>query len=273
MNKKLIVSDIDGTLLRSDKTISNLTQLKIKHYIEEGHGFAIATGRMHPAGKIVTQQLDYDGFLISCNGAVVKHLKTDEVIQAIALEKSMVEEVVNECRKYDAYFHLYTIDTIYAEKEMHLAKIYADDMSLLPDRFKFEVCFMNNLDKIIENNAIYKIGIYSEVAEYFQALKNHFRDYDTIEACVSLETSFDIMAKGVNKATGIKALESYYHIDRENVIAFGDNENDVDMIEYAGIGVAMENATDLLKEKADFVTKKNDEDGIVFALEKFLENK
>lgn len=81
--KKLIVSDIDGTLLRSDKHVSNTTKDKITQLIGEGHLFAIATGRMHGAGKIITQELDYDGFLISCNGAVVKHLKTGEVIQAI----------------------------------------------------------------------------------------------------------------------------------------------------------------------------------------------
>lgn len=70
--RKLIVSDIDGTLLKSDKHISENTKQRVLKAIEDGHIFAIATGRMHGAGKIITEELDYDGFLISCNGAVVK---------------------------------------------------------------------------------------------------------------------------------------------------------------------------------------------------------
>ena len=78
------------------------------------------------------------------------------------------------------------------------------------------------------------------------------------------------MAKGVTKATGIEAIRAYYDIPLEHVIAFGDNENDMDMISYAGIGVAMGNAMEELKAAADFVTVTNDEDGLVYALDRLL---
>lgn len=268
--KKLIVSDIDGTLLRTDKTISDKTKSKIFELIEAGNIFAIATGRMHGAGRIVTQKLDYDGYLISCNGACVKHLKTGEVIQAIELDKELARKVIDICRKHDAYFHLYDMDVIYAEKREHLAKKYAEGMDKLPESIKFEVRFIEDAIEIAESTSIYKIGLFSENPDTFEAVMKELKELDGIETCKSLTTSFDVMARGVTKATGIEAIRRHYDIPIEDVIAFGDNENDIDMISYAGIGVAMQNGTEELKSVADFVTKSNDEDGLVYAFEMLM---
>lgn len=268
--KKLIVSDIDGTLLRSDKHVSNTTKDKITQLIGEGHLFAIATGRMHGAGKIITQELDYDGFLISCNGAVVKHLKTGEVIQAIELEPSLAAMVTKVCEKYKAYYHLYDIETIYASANKHLAGMYAKGMAKLPEAYQFTVMFPEHLPPLVGTIPIYKIGLYHEDPATFEAIMTELKVIEGLETCKSLETSFDVMAKGVSKATGIEAIRSHFGIPIEDVIAFGDNENDIDMISYAGVGVAMSNATDELKAVANFVTMSNDEDGLVYALEKLI---
>lgn len=270
MMKKLIVSDIDGTLLRSDKTISETTKNKIFQLIEQGHLFAIATGRMHGAGRIITKDLDYDGFLISCNGAVVKHLKTGEIIQAIELPRHLAIEVVKVCKKHDAYFHLYDNDVIYSEKNMHLAQKYADGMKNLPEAYHFKVEFHDDLLSIVEKVPIYKIGLWSEHPETFEAVMAEIKEIEGLETCKSLETSFDVMAKGVTKATGIEAIRSHYDIPLEDVIAFGDNENDMDMISYAGVGVAMSNATEALKKVANYIAKSNDEDGLMHALEELI---
>ncbi|GAU77694.1 Cof-type HAD-IIB family hydrolase [Fusibacter sp. 3D3] len=269
-HKKLIVSDIDGTLLRSDKTISEKTQNKIFDLIHQGHLFAIATGRMHSAGRIITKDLDYDGFLISCNGAVVKHLKTGEVIQAIEIPKPLAREVVRICQKHDAYFHLYESDVIHAEKNMNLAQKYAEGMKKLPETFHFKVAFHPDLMPLVDNITIYKIGLWSENPEVFEAVMSEIKEIEGLETCKSLETSFDVMAKGVSKATGIEAIRSYYGIPIEDVLAFGDNENDMDMIQYAGVGVAMSNATEALKAVANYIAMSNDEDGLLHALEDLI---
>ncbi|MBF4694005.1 Cof-type HAD-IIB family hydrolase [Fusibacter ferrireducens] len=269
-NKKLIVSDIDGTLLRSDKTISEKTRHKIFDLIEQGHLFAIATGRMHNAGRIVTMDLDYDGFLISCNGAVVKHLKTGEVIQAIEIPKALVKEVVSICHKYDAYFHLYDSDMIYSEKNMNLAHKYAEGMKKLPNAYHFKVAFHSDLMPLVDDVTVYKIGLWSEKPEIFETIMSEIKKIEGLETCKSLETSFDVMAKGVTKATGIEAIRAHYDIPLEDVLAFGDNENDMDMIQYAGVGVAMSNATAELKAVANYIAKSNDEDGLRLALEDLI---
>lgn len=270
MEKKLLVSDIDGTLLRSDKTLSETTKHRILELIEEGHAFAIATGRMHGAGRLVTRLLDYNGFLISCNGAVVKHLKTGEVIQAVKMDKAIVRQVAEVCRKYDAYFHFYDMNAIYAEKRMHLAEKFFNQMRELPEEFHFEVHFEKDILANLDAIDVYKVGIYSEEPETFQTIIDEVNKLSGIQTCKSLETSFDVMAEGVSKALGIKAIQEYYGLSREQVISFGDNENDTEMIEYAGIGVAMANATEPLKAIADFITKSNDEDGVVYAINKFI---
>lgn len=268
--RKLIVSDIDGTLLRSDKHVSEKTKSKIFELIDAGHVFAIATGRMHGAGKIITREVDYDGYLISCNGAVVKHLKTGEVIQAIELDARLAAEVVKVCEAYGAYYHLYDIEAIYASANQHLAQKYADGMAKLPEALHFKVEFPSNLPAMVGKMAIYKIGLYHEVPETFTAIMKALKGIEGLETCMSLDTSFDVMAKGVTKATGIEAIRRHYEIPLEDVIAFGDNENDIDMISYAGVGVAMENATEALKAVANFVTVSNDDDGLVYALERLL---
>ncbi len=270
MTKKLIVSDIDGTLLRSDKKISEATATAIFDYIDRGHVFAIATGRMHGAGRLVTQMLDYDGFLISCNGAVVKHLKTGEVIQAVEMDKQTVRDITAICRAHDAYFHFYSIEAIYAEKVMHLAKKFYDQMRALPKAYHFDVCFMPDILEGLDDRAVYKVGVYSDDPERFEAVMTAINALDGIQTCKSLETSFDVMAKGVSKALGIQAIQKYYDIPVADVISFGDNENDTEMVTYAGIGVAMANGTEALKRVADFVTVSNDDDGLVHALKKFI---
>jgi len=268
--RKLIVSDIDGTLVRTDKTISIETKQKIFKLIEEGHIFAIATGRMHDAGRIITKDLDYDGFLISCNGAVVKHLKTHEVIQAIELPVELARQVVKICKENDAYFHLYGIDAIYGEKNIHLAGKYADSMNNLPESYRFKIEFHEDVTPLLGTVPIYKIGLWSESPEIFEALIEQINAIEGLETCKSLSTSFDVMAKGVTKATGIEAIREHYDIPIQDVIAFGDNENDMDMIAYAGVGVAMENATEALKEIADYIAGSNDEDGLRLALEELI---
>lgn len=268
--KKLIVSDIDGTLLRSDKHISFVTKQRIFDLIYKGHIFAIATGRMHGAGKIITTELDYDGFLISCNGAVVKHLKTGEVIQAIELAPELAKQVVDVCEQYGAYYHLYDIEAIYASRYANLAQKYAEGMPALPEGYHFTVAFPEDLPAMVGQVPIYKIGLYHEDPETFSAVMKTLQKIEGLETCKSLDTSFDVMAKGVTKATGIEAIRAYYDIPLEHVIAFGDNENDMDMISYAGIGVAMGNAMEELKAAADFVTVTNDEDGLVYALDRLL---
>lgn len=272
MKQRLIVSDIDGTLLRSDKTISPQTKAKIFDLIDEGHLFAIATGRMHGSGRIITQDLNYDGFLISCNGAYVKHLVTGEVIQAIAIDKGLVRQVVAICKKHKNYFHLYDSHLIVAEERKHLSKRFADNMNNLPEDFRFEVAFVEDVETMIDQMTVYKIGLYSEVEDDFQKAMDEINALGKLETCKSLTTSFDVNAKGVTKAKGIEAIRDHYNIPLENVIALGDNENDLDMIRYAGVGVAMANATDEVKKEANFITKTNDEDGLLYALETLIKD-
>ena len=190
--KKLIVSDIDGTLLKSDKHISERTKARVLQAIDEGHIFAIATGRMHGAGKIITTELDYDGFLISCNGAVVKHLKTGEIISAIQLDDALVKAVAEVCDRYGAYYHLYDVENIYASGNQHLAQKYAEGMAKLPEHLKFGVAFPDDIMDLIGKVPVYKVGLYHEDPDQFHAIMEALKGIDGLQTCKSLDTSFEI---------------------------------------------------------------------------------
>jgi len=264
--KRLIISDVDGTLLTSNGVISDTTKQKLKALMAKGHPFAIATGRMHAAGKIITKQLDYDGYLISCNGAVVKHLKTGDVIHAKAISQESLRKAIEVCREYDVYFHLYDSDNIYTNRLEHLSKRYHDKMASLPEAYRFNIEVIEDFEDILKT-PIYKMGVYHEDKAVFTALKSAINALGLFETSQSITTSFDINGYGVNKAVGIEALRQHFDIATKDVIAFGDNENDIEMIKYAGTGVAMGNATDSLKAVADLLTTDHDHEGIVRALE------
>jgi hypothetical protein len=263
---KLIASDIDGTLLRSDRTISETTKQALRRWMEKGNVFAIATGRMFEAGRLVTYDFDYDGYLIACNGGVVKHLKTGEILASNAMDKDIVDEILTICKTYDAYVNMYDLSTIYATRNTNLALKFGNMMQALPKAYHFDIKVQPDLRPIAKEIDVYKLGVFSENAETFLALQKVLQSLGGIEACLSMATSLDITAKGVTKATGIEAIRTHYGISIADVIAFGDHENDQDMIRYAGTGVAMGNATDGLKSISDFITLPNDEDGIPYAL-------
>lgn len=264
---KLIVSDIDGTLLNSAKHITDKTKAKILEMIASGHLFAIATGRMHAAGRTISKEIDYNGFLISCNGAMVKHLKTGELIQAIEVPPAVISKVIEICEAHGAVYFLYSIETIYASAYKHLAKQYYDNMSKLPEDLRFEVVFPENIADLVGKIPVYKVAMAHEDKALFYKTIDAIKAIGNLSAVKSLDSLFDVMAEGVSKATGIEAIRAHYNLPIEDVIAFGDNENDIDMIRYAGVGVAMSNATEELKAVANFITLSNDEDGIVHAIE------
>jgi len=265
--RKLIISDVDGTLLTTKSEVSPATKEKLFKMMAEGHHFAIATGRMHGAAKIVTEQLDYDGYLISCNGAVVKHLKTGETIFAKAMCPENLRKAIAVCREHDVYFHLYDNENMYANRLDHIAKRYHEKMASLPEEYRFNIEIIQDFEKVLMR-PVYKMGVFHEDINVFLSLKKAINALGLFETSQSLATSFDINSSGVNKATGIDVLREHLVISVKDVIAFGDNENDIEMIKYAGTGIAMANAVDSLKSVANVVTADNDSDGIALALEK-----
>lgn len=273
MKRFLILSDIDGTLINKQREIGAETKRAIERCLELGHRFALATGRMHDAGRIVTQDLPYDGFLISCNGAYAQHLLTGEVLYSKPLNPESVRAITDICHRHGVYYHLYTPHIIVTEHRSMIAQRYADDMKTLAREFRFEVRFVDSkeeLDAVAGELVVHKVGFWTADREQMKAITAEIAELGAFATCQSYATSFDVMAPGVSKALAIDALCAHYGIERAAVIAFGDNDNDVDMVRHAGHGVAMGDGSDALRAVADEITATSDEDGIALVLNRLF---
>ena len=268
---RLVVTDIDGTLLNSEKKITKAMHDGIHEMIDRGIKFVVATGRVFSAGKWPYVDLGIDGPLITCNGALIKDTGTGEIIYSRPLDLVLARKVSEICARHNVYFHYYSETCIHSERYDFIMKQYAELSKVLPESKKVptEVLAHYN-DYLDRGEKLYKIGIYCDDGEASDRLIKEVMGIEGLACYKSLSNSFDVMAEGVSKADAIAQLNAYYNIPREETIASGDNENDIDMIKYAGLGVAMGNAIEAAKAVADYVTTTNDEDGLLKVIQEFI---
>ncbi|WP_186576660.1 Cof-type HAD-IIB family hydrolase [Aquibacillus kalidii] len=267
-NKHLIALDLDGTLLTDNKVISERTKRTVLKAKEEGHIVIIATGRPHRASIEYYHELGLDTPMVNFNGALIHH-PTDKKWEALhsPLPLRTAKQIIQTCYDFD-------VKNIFAEIK--------DDMFF--DRYDEEL--MEIFHATAEDHPIKVGSLKNELNEdptsilihprnnHIQALREHL---DTKHSTVIEHRKWgapwnviEIVRKGMSKAVGLERIAHYYHIPQENIIAFGDEDNDYEMIEYAGVGVAMSNGIDELKAKANHITATNEQDGIGIFLEEYL---
>jgi Cof subfamily protein (haloacid dehalogenase superfamily) len=268
---RLVVTDIDGTLLNEEKKISKATHDGIHAIMDKGVKFVVATGRVYSAAKWPYIDLGINGPLITCNGALIKDTGTGEIIYERPLDAELARRVSKICSRYDVYFHYYTEETIHSERYDFILKRFAELSKNLPEEKKVPTEIIESYDGFLDRGqTLYKIGIYCDEGETSAKMMKEIMALDGIACYKSLASSFDVMAEGVSKADAIAQLNKYYDIPREETIASGDNENDIEMIKYAGLGVAMANAVEAAKDVADYITTSNEEDGLLKVLKEFI---
>ena len=264
MEYKLVAVDMDGTLLTPQLEISKNTVETINKVIEKGTMFILSTGRMYLAAMSFAMLLQLDVPMITCNGALIKCSKTGKIYDEKIIPRSYSLEIIKYCDDYGLSVSIYREDDIFIKKDsqnldIHMQLDHAkpqvvDDFNTLLDGSIIKIMFSSsnkrNLDK------------------YTRILNELYKD--KLNFYFSLPHFVEIVHKDANKRNALQDLAHKFNIKREEIIAIGDNFNDMDMIEYAGLGVAMGNAPKYLKDAADFVTHSNDEDGVRHVLERFV---
>lgn len=274
---KAIVLDIDGTLLNTGKIISEKTKQALIAAQEKGIKVILASGRPTTGMLELAEQLEmtkYEGFLVSYNGARVTDCLTKEVLfnQAMSIETG--QAILEHLKKFDV------IPMIDKEDYLYVNDVYSGMLDLPDGAFniiEYEARGGNFKLSEIDDLAAFatfpinKILIAAQ-PEYLQKIAPalHAPFDEIVTAAFSAPFYFEFTDKGIDKAKALHTVFPEMGIHSENIIAFGDGHNDRSIIEYAGIGVAMGNAVDALKEIADDVTLSCDEDGIAAGLEKYL---
>lgn len=264
---KLIVSDMDGTLLNDQKQVSEHTKKAIHKLEDQGAKFTLATGRIYPAAKIYAHDLGITSPLICCNGAVIIDPVTDQVLYGSPLSKEVGLKVIEICEAYGVYYHLYDKNTIYSTRMEKAIAYYAEFSKLLPETYRIQTEIVPSACEVFDKTVIYKIGVYYDNSERALEMRKALEEIPGASGFKSLDTMFDVLMKDTNKGTALRHLCHLLGVPIKEVVAFGDNENDLEMLQTAGYGIAMGNAEDFVKDIADHVADTNEADGVRQAIE------
>lgn len=267
MNYQMLVLDIDGTLTTSEKKISPATLEALLEIQKKGCKVVLASGRPTAGIRSFARELcleEFGNYILSFNGARIINCKTNQVIYEKTLPASVIpalyEEAVNNglgllSYENDTAIAGTRVDT-YMEREARLngipLKKAEDFVSYLS--FPVNKCLMT--------------GEPDDLVQIEQRLKKKFRGLLNIYR--SEPFFLEIMPQHVDKADSLQKLLNSLGLTNEQMICCGDGFNDISMIEYAGLGVAMANAQDMVKSSADYITGSNDEDGILTVIREFI---
>lgn len=271
---KLVAMDLDNTLLDSDKQISTYTQEVLKEAIRQGIFIVPATGRIFKAIPEVLRNMEGVRYALCSNGASVYDQKEDKIIYTNHLTKDTTFALFDILERYHCTHDIYQNGQGYMEERYldHLDdyKVSGHLLELVhATRLK-----VGNLRKHIEENpeGIEKISAFFDDMNEREVAREELIGKNIASVASSLNNNIEINQFGCDKGDGLTHLAQYLGLSMDEVMACGDAGNDTMMIKAAGIGVVMENGKEDVKEIADFITKTNDEDGVAYAIEKFVLN-
>jgi Cof subfamily protein (haloacid dehalogenase superfamily) len=255
MNDKIVFFDIDGTLVNDDKQIPESTKQSIFQLQKNGVHVAIATGRGPFMFEPIRQELGIDTF-VSFNGSYV--LLKDEVIHKTPI---LTEAIAKLEKKAEQEGH----PLVYLDHQRATCNADNHDIiknctfNLMPEYPSYHPAYYNG-------NEVYQVLLFCK-EDFEQTYRNDYKG--TFDFIRWHEEALDILPTGGSKAKGIDALVKKMNLKPENVYAFGDALNDIEMLKKAGTGIAMGNGMTEAKLAADFVTRSVDEDGIYYGLKHF----
>lgn len=263
MKYKLVAVDIDGTLLNNQGIITDKTINSIKRVVDMGVKFIISSGRPTQGVEKINQLLNLDMPLITYNGAMIVANKAKDILFEQKLTSEEAIEVLKWGKKFSTTVIVWSNNKLYVNRINDNVRHYQMISNIPPILIENEKDVIDQgITKIIFYDTNEKLRLYQDI------LKNNLQV--NISFYISLPILLEFINIKASKGIALKFLGEYYGIKREEMVAIGDGFNDLPMIEYAGLGVAMGNAPLEVKQKADYITLSNDNDGLAYVLEQFI---
>ena len=269
MDYKLIALDIDGTLTNSRKEITPRTRYALLEAQAQGKRLVIASGR-HPIGVLpIARDLRmdcYGGYIMSFNGGKIIECATDRTIVSKLFPREYLPDIISVLKDSNITVITWDDKRIFANNKRNdytdiEQEVLKTEMVVVDD-FVSEIKF--DINKILLAGEPYELDEYQKIlTERYDGL---------LEIYKSAPYFLEIMPFGISKGSMLPLLLDKLGVKRDELIAFGDNYNDLTMIGYAGMGVAMANGEPEVKKIANYVCPSNDEDGIAETLHKFVLN-
>ncbi len=259
----LVAVDLDDTLLSKDHEITGRVREAVAAVRSAGVYFTVSTGRMYKSAARIAGELGIDIPLITYQGALVKNSLSGEVLVDKPLPLAYAREIIDRVHRYGYHLNGYLDDRLLMERDDEEGRLYAAiagvEAEVVGDLLEFLERDPTKILAIAKEHLIDQLK--AELSPLYQGVisvsksKPHFLEFSHIEA---------------TKGNALAFLAAHFGIKREEIMAVGDGYNDLDMLEYAGLGVVVANARDDIKKIADYVTTSSYGDGVAEVLEKFV---
>ena len=263
----LIISDFDGTLVNDDGTITNENKRAISQYIADGGKFAISTGRLHYGILSRAKELGLNGVISCSQGALILDLQTQEVLLNGTLTNEQTVEICKKMEELHLHIHLYAFDAYYVNMDDDALKLYKKlvrfEPTLVLDTPLSEYAKKHNL-------CAYKLIAIVDPRDNKKIInaleKENFKDCLVTK---SADFFIEVVNAKYSKGTAVEFLANYYNVPLEQTVGIGDQWNDLPMIQAVGVGVAVKNADNLLKEHAVQLAYTNEESAVAKVIEMY----
>ncbi len=287
---KLVAIDLDGTLLNSYGEVSEENKRAIKQAIQKGSEIVLASGRMPSSVKNIAMELGADKYIISGNGTMVYDLQKEEVIYDTFMTKEKALEIIKICEENSIYYNVYTRNSVLAKSLNYNILFYNNENSNKPLEKRTNINIVEDICKYIKETQdleILKMTICDSDQIIFSSIIRKLKlvsDIDVLDiehmsrkrikngtTEVPIEYYYtEVSNKNANKWTAIQFLMEKLNIQKEEVMAIGDNANDKEMVENAGLGVAMGNSMLAANHIGDIVVKDNNSSGVAEAIDIYI---
>jgi hypothetical protein len=268
LNAKLIVSDFDGTLINSNQQVTQEVKDAINRYVEDGGIFVVITGRMIASILPQVRKLGLKGLVAGYQGTVIADIESGKIIRNGGFTVEQTAEICQALKEFNAYINIYHDDKLYTDipKDNKHLQLYESITGITANGV------LGNMSDFVRENKMAcqkvtslcypkdKLPLYNKLCERFAG------KYDIT---YSADVLVEISPLGDNKGEALKFIANHYNIPISQTVAIGDNLNDLPMIVAAGVGVAVGNATQPLKQKADYISATNDDGGVAEVIKKF----
>jgi Cof subfamily protein (haloacid dehalogenase superfamily) len=271
-NIKVIVCDLDGTLLNSEKNISSATVDAVRAAQERGIFVTICTGRIPEMMEAYSRLLKIEGLFIAANGAVLVDAQSGDMPCRCCASHAPVIKLLEYCAERNLDHVAAAVDGCYYSRNSRRIKRFEqyNEIAARENLRQIPLFPLDEKDALPETREIYKVLVsglsnrqLEETAAYIESL--HELSWTSSEAGM-----LDIGAVGVNKGSGVENLARLMGFNKEEMCVFGDYLNDIPMFEAAGFSIAMGNADEAVKNRASAVTLTNDEDGVAQAIKTYI---
>lgn len=287
---KLVAIDLDGTLLNSYGEVSEATRNALQKAKNQGVEIVLASGRPISSTESLAIELGVDNYLISGNGSAVFDIKNQKVIYDRFLSKDQVLKIAKLCEKNSFFYNVYTEDEVIASSLNYNVLFYHKENLKKIEEKRTHINVVQNIEKYIEESGkekFLKITVCDESQFIFNSIMKRLKmieDIDVLETAymskkkiksgtedVNIQYFYtEITNKNVNKWSAIEFLLEKLNINKEEVLTIGDNMNDIEMIQNAGLGIVMGNSNPKMKEIAKEIVSDNNSEGVLEAFNKFI---